>query len=83
MASKHASLIAFTKLNLLSSKYPVPNLVVIPANAAVVIPLPICSAEKPKLLKIIGVKYNTPPAPIAVHSRAFMINLRDTGNLSQ
>ena len=67
----------------MSSKYPVPNLVVIPANAAVVIPLPICSAEKPKLLNIIGLKYNTPPAPIAVHKRAFMINLKDTGVMVQ
>ena len=60
-----------------------PTLVLIPAKAAVVIPLPICSAEKPILLNIIGVKYNTPPAPIAVHKRAFMIILREVGNLSQ
>ena len=66
----------------MSSKYPVPILVVIPANAAVVIPLPICSAVKPKLLKTIGFKYNTPPAPIAVHNRTFMITLRDSGNFS-
>ena len=76
-------LIAFLKIYFLSSKYTVPNLVVIPANAAVVIPLPISSAEKPKLLKIMGLKYKTPPAPIAVHNRAFMINLREEGNFFQ
>jgi hypothetical protein len=67
----------------LSRNHPVLNLVVIPANAAVVIPLPISSAEKSKLWKIIGLKYKTPPAPIAVHNLAFMINLRDTGTFSQ
>ena len=78
-----ATLIVFSYPKFLSSKYPVPNLVTIPENAAVVIPLPICSAEKPKLLKIMGLKYNTPPAPMAVHKRAFTINLKDMGNLSQ
>ena len=67
----------------MSSKYPVPSLVIIPAKAAVVIPLPICSAEKPIVLKIRGLKYKTPPVPIDVHKRAFIISLREEGKLSQ
>ena len=52
-------------------------------NAEIAIPLPICSAENPKVLKTIGLRYNTPPAPIAAHNRTFMINLRDNGIFSQ
>ena len=83
MANKVAVLIALVQLYFLSSKKPIANLVLIPASAATVIPLPISCAEKPRLLKISGFRYKTPPAPTAAHKRVFMINLRFIGKLSQ
>ena len=74
---------AFKSLKLshpLSSKYPVNNLVIVPARDPSAKPIPISVAEKSTLLNIKGLKYSTPPAPTSAIRRALVINLSALGN---